>query len=134
MPAKLPKVSKQRIEKHTGRELARLMFAQQQAEEKKVRATRQDTLMKEALNNIKDQCYKHCVHCGKFVQLDAKNHREETINGSFFWIGKCTECGKENYLNIFLVKFRGQMGEIDFAVDSKLYTEDQVYRRTKSPE
>lgn len=123
---KVPKTSRQNIERYAGRELGKLMFEKQQRDEAKVKQTKQQTLMQQALKNIKEHCFHVCEHCQKYVDFPQDTHREETINGSVFWIGVCPECHKENYQNIFLVRTKDQMGDTDWYVDARWYKPEDV--------
>lgn len=129
MPIKPPKISKQRIEKQTSKELARLMFNQQLEEDKKYRLGEQDRLFTQALKNIKEHCYHHCMSCGKYVEFPQDSHREENIQNMFFWIGQCPECKTWNYQNIFTKKYKGDDGETGFLVDTRWYTEEEFKKR-----
>jgi hypothetical protein len=127
---KIPKTSRSRIEKVTGRELARLIYNDQRNEESRYFEVKKKKLIEEGLNNIKEHCLHNCVYCNEFV--DFTNHREDRINGAFFWIAECPKCGKTNYQNIFIRIWRDpDTGQKEPIVDTKWLTEAQL--RSQAP-
>lgn len=114
------------LKKETARELARLMYEdirkQNDLEEKSYR----DKVWEEALANIKDHTFGTCQYCHKFVEYNGKEHREESINGKFFWIARCPECHRENYMNIWT--FSKKFGdEVTWLVDYAWMTREKAY-------
>lgn len=124
--AKAPKTSGKRIEKHAGRELGRLMFERQVKEESKYKKGEEERVFKQAIKNISEHCYWNCVYCDEFVEFPQDTHRGETIKDTFFWIGKCPECGGWNYQNIYTTKFKSDTGEVETVADTRWYKEEEV--------
>lgn len=130
----LPGASRRRIEKTTGKELAHLMFEEHKEEMQEYKAKEKDILIADALENIREVAYGTCVECGKYVSFPRDKMHKEVINEYLFVVETCPECGKENWCNVFLVRYQptdfqgNPIGDAQLSVDARWFRASDVHR------
>lgn len=123
---KKPKLDRP-MRKDIAREYAKMMYADDQKRIEEQLDDYKDKLIQQSLDNIKEKVPHVCPYCNERQWFQGEQHREETINGKFFWICPCPNCHKDVYMNLFTVRFVDN-GQPDYYVNSKWMKREDVFR------
>ena len=123
---KKPKLDRP-MKKDIARYYARMMYDDDQHTFQQEQEEYKKKLVEQSLENIKERVFHTCPYCNERQEFKGEGHREQTINGKFYWIQDCPSCRNEVYLNLFTIKFI-ENGQVDYMVDSRWMRKDDVFK------
>lgn len=128
---KRPKLDKP-MKKDIARYYAQMMYADDRKLQEEEVGDYQKKLIQESLENIKERVFHICPYCHERQEFKGEGHREQTINGKFYWIQNCPKCNQEVWMHLFTKRFV-ENGQVDYLVDSRWMCKEDALRLRSEP-